>query len=85
MCPSPSHHVQYIHRGATQDAIYIDWQEQLRAVASVVREAVMFLSGARPDCLYNNSLLIYQLPSPPRQQNPLHAASRAGQAPTLPI
>ena len=62
---------------STQDAIYIDWQEQLRIVASLVREAVIFLSGARADCLYNSSLLIYQLPSPPRRQNPLQPAGQA--------
>ena len=70
----------FIHIAWTQDAIYcryIEWQEQLRPVASVVREAVMFLSGACPDCLYNSSLLIYQLPSPPRRQEPLQPAGQA--------
>ena len=73
-------HIKLI--GGTQDALYIDWQEQLRIVASVVKEAVMFLSGARPNCLYNSSLLIYKLSSPPKRQNPLQPAGQ-GRAPTI--
>ena len=64
-------------RGGTQDAIDIDWQEQLKIVASVVMEAVMFLSGARADCLYNSSLLIYQRPLPPKRHCTLQPAGLA--------